>query len=134
MLRFSTFLRNSTIHFRLFLYLETCFMRVAVSLLCRLQAVSQIHVPIYPYLISEGNEIVRPCYRHSIETVTLNKHVTKYKNMRKLMVEFLRKVENRCIKIAQVNSILSTKFINLQLFTLIQSVLGVRCDMLTYLK
>ena len=27
------------IHFRVFLYLETCFLRVTVSLLCRLQAV-----------------------------------------------------------------------------------------------
>ena len=36
-LRFSNFLRNSAIHFRLFLYLETCF---TVWLLCRLQAVS----------------------------------------------------------------------------------------------
>ena len=34
------------------------------------------------------------------------------------MVEFLRKFENRGIKIAQVNSILITKSINLQLFTL----------------
>ena len=35
------------------------------------------------------------------------------------MVEFLRKFENRDIKIARVNSILTTKSINLQLFTLI---------------
>ena len=41
--------------------------------------VSMIHVPIYPYLISEGNEIVRACDRHCNETVTLTKHVTKYK-------------------------------------------------------
>ena len=53
MLLFSNFLRNSTINFRVFLYLITCFPRVAVSLLCRLQTVSKIHVPIYPYLISE---------------------------------------------------------------------------------
>ena len=52
--RFSDFRRNSTIHFRIILYLETCFLRVMVSLLCRLQAVSKIHVPINPYLISEG--------------------------------------------------------------------------------
>ena len=35
------------------------------------------------------------------------------------MVEFLRKFENRGTKIAWVNSILITKSINLQLFTLI---------------
>ena len=33
-------------------------------------------VPIYPYLISEGDEIVRACDRHWDETVTLTKHVT----------------------------------------------------------
>ena len=52
--RCSNFLRNSMIYFRMFLYLETCFLRVTVSLLCRLQAVLKIHVPIYPYQISEG--------------------------------------------------------------------------------
>ena len=52
--RFSIFLRNSIIHYRMFLYLETCFLWVTVSLLCRLQAVSTIHFPIYHYLISEG--------------------------------------------------------------------------------
>ena len=61
--RFSNVLRNSIINFCMFLYLATCFLRGTVSLLCRLQAVSKIHVPIYPYLyiISEGDEIVWPC-------------------------------------------------------------------------
>ena len=45
MLRFSHFLRNSIIYFRMFSYL-----RVTVSLLCRLQAVSKTHVPIYSHL------------------------------------------------------------------------------------
>ena len=40
----------STIHFRMVLYLVTCFLRATVSLLCRLQAVSKIHVPIYSYI------------------------------------------------------------------------------------
>ena len=35
-------------------------------------------VPIYPYLISEGDEIIRACDRHWDETVTLTKHATKY--------------------------------------------------------
>ena len=38
-------------------------------------------VPIYPHLISEGDEIVRACDRHRNETVTLTKHRTKYKYM-----------------------------------------------------
>ena len=66
-----------------------------------------------------GDEIVRPCDRRNIETLTLRKHVTEHKNMRKWKVEFLRKFENRSINIARVNSILITKFTNLQLFTCI---------------
>ena len=49
----SNILRNSSIHFRMFLYLETCFIRVTVSLLCRLQDVSMTHVSIYHNLFSE---------------------------------------------------------------------------------
>ena len=64
----------------------------------------------------KGYEIVRPCDRHSNETVILRKHVTKYKHMRKIMVEFLRKFENRGIKIARVNSIRITKSIKLLKF------------------
>ena len=59
------------------------------------------------------DEFVQACDRHSSETVTLMKHYNKYKNMHKLMVEFLRKSENRGIKIARVNSIRITKSINL---------------------
>ena len=39
--------------------------------------------------------------------------------MRKWMLEFLRKFENRGTKIARVNSILFTKSINVHLFILI---------------
>ena len=63
-----------------------------------------------------------------VDTVTLRKYVSRYKNMRKFMIEFLRKFENRSIKIVRVNSILITKPINLQLFTLVLYGLGVRCD------
>ena len=69
--------------------------------------------------IREWRRIVRSCDRHSNETVTLRNHSTKYKNMRKWMVEFLRKFENRGIKIARVNSIHIAKSINLPLFALI---------------
>ena len=65
-------------------------------------------VPIYPDPISEGDEIVRACDRHWDETVTLTKHVTKYKYMRKWMVEFLSKSHNCGIKFARVNSIRMT--------------------------
>ena len=57
----------------------------------------------------KGDEIVRNCDRHSIEKGTLRKHVTKYKNVRKWMVEFLRKFENLAIKVFRVNSILIIK-------------------------
>ena len=71
-----------------------------------------------PISFVKGDEIVRPGDRHSNETITLRKHVTKHKNMHKWMVEFFRKFENRVIKIARDKSII-TKSINLQLFTLI---------------
>ena len=58
----------------------------------------------------------------SNETVTLNKHMTKYENMRKWMDQFIRKFENRDIKIDRVNSIRIIKSINGV------TVLGVRCD------
>ena len=66
-----------------------------------------------------GDEIVRLCDRHSNETLTLRKHISKYGNMRKWMGEFLRKFENRVNKIARGNSILITKSFNLQIFALI---------------
>ena len=44
------------------------------------------------------------------------------------MVEFLRKFENSCIKIARTNSFLITKSIDLQLFNLILYGAGVRYD------
>ena len=62
-------------------------------------------VQIYPYLITEGDEIVWACDRHWDETVTLTKHVTKYKYMRKWMVEFLSESQSRVIKFARVNCI-----------------------------
>ena len=42
------------------------------------------------------------------------------------MIEFLRKFENRGIKITRVNS--TSESINLQVFTLILYGVGVRCD------
>ena len=56
------------------------------------------------------------CDWHSNETVTLMKHVTEYKNLRKLMVEFIIKSESSGDEIARVNSTRITKFINLLLF------------------
>ena len=63
-------------------------------------------------MLYESNGFVA-CDRHSNENVTLKKHVTKYKNMRKRMVEFLRKSESYGDKIARVNSNHMTKYINL---------------------
>ena len=59
------------------------------------------------------DEIVRPFDRHSNETATVRKHITKYKHMQKLMLVLLGKFENCGIKIARVNSIRITKSINL---------------------
>ena len=70
-------------------------------MLCRLEDVSRIHVPIYPHLIGQGR---RNC------SILFD---------RKQMIEFFRKFENRGIKMTRVNSILITKSINLKSFTLI---------------
>ena len=64
------------------------------------------------------------CNRHSNETVTLRKHVSKTTNMRKRMIKFLREFENRGIKIAEP----IPKSINLQFLNLILHGIGVRCD------
>ena len=69
------------------------------------------------------------CNQHSNEIATLKKYVFKLKKMRIWMIEFLRKFENRRIKIVRVNSILITRSINLQLFTLILCGFVVRCDL-----
>ena len=61
----------------------------------------------------KGDEIVRPFDRHSNETATVRKHVTKYEHMQKMMLVVLGKFENRGIKIARVNSIHINKSINL---------------------
>ena len=75
-------------------------------------------------IIVKGDEIVRPYDRHSIETVTLRKYVTKYKNMLKWILEFLMKFENRVIKIGLDNSILITKISQFTVFTLILYAVG----------
>ena len=67
------------------------------------------------------DKIVRPFDLHSNETVTLKKLVSKYKQMRKLMLVFLGKFEKRGIKIARVNLIRITKIYQ---FTLLLLVLG----------
>ena len=50
---------------------------------------------------------------HSNETLTFRKNVNKYKNMRKWMVEFLRKLKSHDINIARLNSVRLTKSISL---------------------
>ena len=117
--RLSNFLRNSTIHFCRFLYFVTFFLRVTVSLLCRLQAVSKIHVPIYPFQISEGRRNCSTLWPAQQRNRDSRETCYQYKNMRKRMVNFFRKFENRGIKIARFNSLLISKSIDLQSLLLI---------------
>ena len=101
--------------FRMFLYLETCFLRVMASLICRLQDVAKIHFPIYSNLISEGR------WNCDRETGTAMKPwlsgnmFPNIKTCEHLWSNFSKKITNRGIKIVRVNSII-TKSINLQLF------------------
>ena len=53
----------------------------------------------------KGNEIFGDFDRHNGETVTMNKYVAEYEQMRKFMIKFLSKFQSRGIKIARVNSI-----------------------------
>ena len=50
----------------------------------------------------KGEEIVQPFDRHSNETMTVRKHVTKYKHIREWMLVFPGKFEKRGIKICSV--------------------------------
>ena len=96
--RFSNFLRKSTIHFCTCLYLVACFLRDTVSLLCRSQGRT-----ISSSFINWNMYLLYSCNLHSNETVTVKKHVTKYTNMLKWMVEFLRKFESHCCPVCGPN-------------------------------
>ena len=128
MQQFSNLPRNSIINFHLFLYLVACFLRVTVLLLCRSHGRTMPSPFTNKTWINWKCTFDTACNRHSNETLTLRKHVTKYRNMRKWMIEFFKKFDNFGIKIARVNSILISKTINLQLFILILFGAGVRCD------
>ena len=68
-----------TIHSYMFLYLITaCFIRITVSLLCRLQAESKKQVPINPGLISEGRRNCSILVRQNVLSTSL--HVRQNKS------------------------------------------------------
>ena len=73
------------------------------------------------------DEIVWPCDRHSIETVALSQLVTKYKNMRNWMVQFLRKFKNVQLKLVEILDLI-TKIYQFSYSFSFCMVLGVRCD------
>ena len=75
---------------------------VATPGICR--SWSHVPMPVVAYMPVKGDEIVGACDRNSNETVTLRKHFTKYKNMRKWMDEFLTKSEGRGEYLFQFNS------------------------------
>ena len=65
----------------------------------------------------KGDEIVRLCDWHSNKTVTLRKHVTKYKIVQNCIVKYLRKFKNHGNKIARVYIVMSISS-DFQLFAL----------------
>ena len=91
--------------------LVTCFLRDAVSLLCRLQAVSKIHVPIYSDLISEGRRNCSTLLPAQQRNRDSQETCYQIKTHAKMDGRFFS--ENHAIKIARVNSIRITKSINL---------------------
>ena len=56
-------------------------------MLCFLHAESRIHIPIYPYKISELDEIVRSFDRHSRETFSENLRIVALKLLK--LIRFL---------------------------------------------
>ena len=80
--KFSQKFDHSFSHVFIFIYLVTCFQIVTVSLLCRLQG-KAISSPCTNRGINNiGTYIFNTaCNRHSNETMTLRKHVTKYINI-----------------------------------------------------
>ena len=117
LLQTSNFLTNSTIHFCMFLYFVPCFLRVMVSLLCQSQAVSKIHVPIYPYLISEGRQNCLSCWLVQQQNCNSQETLTNIE----ACVNCLRFSENlsHCDEIVWVNLICFTKSTNLLWFCVV---------------
>ena len=77
-----------------------------------------------PILLVKGEEIVRPCDRHSNETVT-RKHVTKYKHMQKWMSNF-----SEILRIVALKLLGLTRFAspNQSIYFTLVRCLGIRCD------
>ena len=88
--RFLNFVRNSTILFACFYIWYTW----AIALLCVLQAASKIHVPIYPYPISEGKwncSTLWPSQRRNGDSQDMLPNINII-NMRKWMGTISRKI------------------------------------------
>ena len=81
-----------------------------------------------PILLVKEDEIVRSCDRHSIETVTLTKHISKYKNCENGWSNFSENLRIMQLKVVEITRFLSQKSVDLQLFTFILHGVGVRCD------
>ena len=109
--RFPDFLGNISINFQMFECLVTCFLIFTVSLLCRLQAVSNIHVPIYPCLIiSEGR---RNCSTFW-STQQRNRdcqdtYVTKYKTLENESWYFSENFRIVALKLLELTQLTSLK-------------------------
>ena len=123
--QFSNFLRNSIIHFRMFLYLVTCFLRVTDSLQCRLQDESKTHVPIYSYLISERKRnysTLWPAQQRNRYSGNLLPNINTSENWWLNFSENLRII---ALKLLELTRFLWPKSINLLEFC---TVLGLSCD------
>ena len=119
MRRFSNLLRNSIINFRMFLYLETCFLRVTDSLLCRSQALSKIHVSIYPYLINEWRRNYLTLWPAQQWNCNSRNELPNIKTCENWLSNFSENLWIIALKLLLLTWFLSPKSINLQLFTLI---------------
>ena len=109
--RFSHFLGNITINFRMFECLVTRFLRVTVSLLCRLQAVPKIHVPIYPCLIiSEERRNCSTFWSAQQRNRDCQDTYYQYKHIRKwILVYFSENLKIVVLKLLKLTQLTSPK-------------------------
>ena len=120
---FWNFLKKLIIHFRMFLYLETFFLRVAVSLLCRLQEVPSYMFQFIPIKLVKGDEIVRP-FDWTASKPWLSGNLLQNLKTCENWGEFSENLRIVQLKLVGITRFLSPKSTNLQLFTLILYCVG----------
>ena len=120
---FSVFFRNSTIHFSMFLYLETCFWESRFRGCAGYKLNLRYMFQFIPIKLWKGDEIVLLVIGTATKPWLSGNMLLNIKTC-VMHGRISHKIWESWIKIARVNSILITKSINLQLFTFILYCVG----------